>query len=387
MYRDLGLPVQAKQIAEKLYQTSTDEEDQARGGGDPGSHLVNEISYNEDDEEMWLKRADTTSPSVQQLLLRLEARRLSRKGKLAEADRAFARLIEGYERDASHESSSANNAAVSYLERYQTSGDPAHLRAAVKHLEASHRLTPQNAMVAGNLAGRLAHLGRVTALDRWIKTSKLPLGAGEASAGRSPPSPAGPLRDEVLGALRKDPSFRRSLDVSAEEQALAPQKAGGYERVESWLALNEDEKGLAELDKRLAAMPPFDASAIAEERRVRRARTKAAFDKALAEQGAARAEGRRPPRRADRTRPHHRRRLAPRRHPAGHPRGPRPHPRAPRRRRRRHRARPRRAGPRAAWTSRSPAPWPWSGCTAPGRSRPRSPAPSPPTAGSSAPAC
>jgi hypothetical protein len=288
IYRDLGLPVQAKQVAEQVWNSSADKPFKQHAAS-LLSHLVNEINFNEEEEEMWLKRADASSPSVQQLLLRIEARRLDRQGKLAEADRAFARLIAGYERDAPHDSSAANNAAVSYLERYQTSGDPAHLRAAVKHLDAAHRLDPQNALVTGNLAGALSHLGEVTALDHWVKTAKLPLGSSEASWALLALA-EGPLREEVLGALRKDPSFHRSLDVSAEEQALAPQKPDGYERVLAWLSLSEDEKGLVDLEKRLSGMPPFDASAVTENRRIRREKTKDAFDKAIALQAATRAE-------------------------------------------------------------------------------------------------
>lgn len=290
IYRDLGLTIRAKQVAEGLYQT-TSEDRWKYSAASLMSHLVNETGLHEDEEEMWLKRADPASSYVKQLLLRLEARRLRRQGKLAEADRAFARLIEGYERDAAHDASatSANNAAVSYLERYGASGDPAHLRAAVKHLESAHRLSPQNAMVTGNLADAVGHAATIAVLDRWIKTRSLALDESEASIMLDAVL-HGPLRDEALGALRKDPSFHRALDLTQEEQALAPQRQEGYERLIRWLSWSDDEKGLTDLQQRLAGMPAFDASAVAEARASRDDKAKDDLDKAIVAQTVKRAE-------------------------------------------------------------------------------------------------
>ena len=297
VYRDLGLAVRAKQIAEELWSSSA-EQRWKQEAAELLSHLVNEVGFNEDEEEMWLKRSDPSSQGVKHLLLRLEARRLHRQGKLEEADRAHAKLIEAYERNAATNGTAANNAAVAYQERYRGSGDLAHLRAAVKHMEAAHRLSPQNAIVAGNLSESLAQLGMVTVLDRWIRT-KVIAPTSDGSRALLGEMLDGPLRDEVLAALRKDPSIRRSLDVAVEEQALAPQKSSGYERQITWLSWNDDANALVEMSKRLAAMPPFDASALAEGRRVRREGTKDALTRAMLAQNEARAED--TVRRAERT--------------------------------------------------------------------------------------
>ena len=277
VYRDLGLPVQAKEITEKLYASSS-EDPWKHEAASLLAHLVNEVGSNEDEEETWLERADQASPNVKLLLLGLEAKRLRRQGKTAEADRAYARIVEAHERDAGHDAVSANNAAVGYLDRYETTGDPANLRSAIKHFEAAHRLTPQNAMVAGNLADALEFVGTVTVLERWVRMRTLALDAGEAHAVLEAVA-AGPLHDEVVAALRQDPSVRRSLDVTQEEQALAPQKPNGYERQLRWLDFTRDEKALVALQTRLAAMPRFDPSATAQARKGREEKTKDARDK------------------------------------------------------------------------------------------------------------
>lgn len=288
IYRDLGLPVRAKQIAEGLWGSAT-EPRWKHDAATMMSHLVNDTGNNEDEEEMWLKRADTSSEYVKLLLLRLDARRLRRQGKMAEADRAFAKLIAAYERDAAHDGAAANNAAVAYEERYGASGDPAHMRSAVKHLEAAHRLQPQNALVAGNLADSLVMLGTVTVLDRWIKMRTLAPTSHEAHILLAA-MVDGSMRAEVLEAMRKDPSFRRSLDVALEEQTLAPQKSDGYDKQLQWLRWNDDQAALAEMAKRVAAMPPFDTSKLEEIRRAHKEGTKDALKKAMLVQSIARVE-------------------------------------------------------------------------------------------------
>ncbi len=279
VYRELGLPVQGKQIAEQLWNSSSDDEWKYAAAG-LLSHLVNEVGYNEDEEETWLKRSDPKSPSVKLLLLGLEGRRLRRQGKAAEADQAYAKIAEAHERSAGHDAVAANNAAVSYMERYETTGDPANLKKSLQHLEAAHRLAPQNALVAGNLADALEHAGCITVLERWVRTRTLALGSGEAQSVLAALA-SGPLRAEVVAALRRDPSMRRSLDLTREQQALAPQIAASYEREIRWFGFTDDTDGLLSLQRRLAAMPPFDTSASAEARKTAQEHTKDARDKAL----------------------------------------------------------------------------------------------------------
>jgi hypothetical protein len=93
-----------------------------------------------------------------------------------------------------------------------------------------------------------------------------------------------------MAALRKDPGVHRSLDLAQEEQALAPQKQEGYERQLRWLSWLDDARALGEMEKRLAALPPFDALAIAEGRQTRTAKTKAALERTAAAETVKRAE-------------------------------------------------------------------------------------------------
>ncbi|APR78197.1 Hypothetical protein A7982_03544 [Minicystis rosea] len=288
IYRDLGLSVRARQIVEDLWKSAS-EDRWKHAAAALMSHLVRETNGDETDEETWLKRSDTNEPDVKLLLLQLEARRLRRQGKFAEADTAFGRIAEGYERSAAHDATSANNAAVSYHDRYSVTGDPAHLRSAVKQLENAHRLVPQNAIVTGNLAGSCAHFATITVLDRWIKTRSLALDDSEARAVLDAIL-SGPLREEALAALRKDPSFHRALELTQEEQALAPQRQGGYLRQLAWLDLIADDKAIVELGKRVTSLPPFDGSGLDEARKAGKEKGRLEQDKTAIAQAVKHAE-------------------------------------------------------------------------------------------------
>jgi hypothetical protein len=266
VYRELGLPVRAKQIAEELYNAPTATTASKQAAASILAHLVNEVGFNEDDEEMWLKRSDVEAQGPKTMLLELAARRLLRDGKNAEAERAYAHIAELHERDAKHSPAAANNASVAYLECFRAGGDPARLRAAVKQMEAARSLAPQNAIVVGNLANTLELQGLTTVLERWVRTRTLLLDGPEARSLLGSLL-AGPLHDEVVAALKQDSSLHRSLELGQEEQTLAPQKADGYHRQIRWLGWIDDDAGLVALAKRIEAMPPFDSESVATQRR------------------------------------------------------------------------------------------------------------------------
>src|SRR5262249_7218671 len=144
-------------------------------------------------------------------------------------------------------------------------------------------------IVAGNVSSALDELATVGVLDRWIKTRTLLLGADDASMLLHAVI-AGPLREDVVATLRRDPAFRRSLDVAAEEQTLAPQKPHSYGRQMQWLRWTGDDKALAEMEKRILAMTRFDTSTIEEVRRAVKDGSKDALHKAMAKASVDRAE-------------------------------------------------------------------------------------------------
>lgn len=259
-YRELGLVKRARQITEQAYASA------------PGGRMRNEaamlrarIAEDLDEEELWTRRADASLPEVQNHLDNVTAKRLLRDGKRAEADRTFVQVAQRFERDARRDPVAANNAAVAYMNRYSSTGDPAHLRKAVAHLDSSARLAADNALVLGNLASAHHHLAVVTVLERWVRTRALALDASSAED-LLDALLDGPLRGDLLAALGAEPSFRRALDVSRQRQILAPQDGDAYQLELGWLVWSADAKGLDELLRRLSAMPEILGEDAAAER-------------------------------------------------------------------------------------------------------------------------
>jgi cellulose synthase operon protein C len=249
-YRELGLEGKAKPIAISVHQSEAPTPVRFAAAS-----LVAKMADDIDERSRWLDLASPDDDEVKRERLRIEAERHLRDGKRADADRALAQVAAEYERDAEHSSTAANNAALAHARRFNASGDPAHLRKGVARLELAARGAPDSALVAGNLGSALEHLGLVAVLDRWVQIRTLAPGTEEAES-LVGSMLAGPLRAEVLRALERDPSFRRSLEVHRTEQILAPTKAAAYDASVQWLRWSRDARGLAALWQRVDALPP-----------------------------------------------------------------------------------------------------------------------------------
>ena len=251
VYRDMDKLEQARPLAEEVYSTAKEEAHKHLAAA-----LMARMATDDDEEEKWLRKGDTSSSYIQDSLLELQADRALREGRHEEADKAYAKCVAFRSRDAKHNSSAANNAAMSLQGRYLATGDVAHLRAAVRYLEDAVRLAPDNAIAVGNLADTQEYLGTLTVLERWVRTKPLQLTSGEAQELMGVLL-GGPLREQVLRAMDADPALRRSQELSQQEQTLAPGKASGWQRQLLWLQRHRDERGLAALAKRVEALPPF----------------------------------------------------------------------------------------------------------------------------------
>ncbi|HEY8152119.1 MAG TPA: hypothetical protein VIK51_24660, partial [Vicinamibacteria bacterium] len=242
-YRELGLDIRSRAIAEELYVSAPSTEWKQAAALNRAT-----LFLDLDDEEKWLKRSDQSSGFVRTRLLETRAARMMRDGKRAEADQAYAQAAAYYDRAAAHGSAAANNAAVAFLGRYSATGDLAHYRSSVSRLEAATRLDPDNAILLGNLAGALEDLTLLVVADRWVRVRDLLLSGTQArqllEALRNEP-----LRSQVRDALAKEPSAIREIEVTRQEQILAPQKRDPYFRQVRRLRLGGDVAALEKLDR------------------------------------------------------------------------------------------------------------------------------------------
>ncbi|MGZ3458374.1 MAG: hypothetical protein ACXU86_07680, partial [Archangium sp.] len=256
IYRELDRLDQAEPLCEQVYATASDE-----GLKHNAAALLSHMTTDEEEAEKWLRKSDLHSPIIQDDLLQVEAQRALREGRLEDADRALAKCVAHRAREAKHNPAAANNTATALLNRYQATGDVAHLRSAVGYLEDAVRLAPDDALVMGNLADARELLGITTVLERWVRTKPLHLMDDEARE-LLWVLLKGPLREEVLRAVDEEPALRRSQELSQQEQTLAPGKSSAWERQLHWLRWHRDERGMAALAKRLETLPPFEGDSV-----------------------------------------------------------------------------------------------------------------------------
>ncbi len=263
-YRGLGMNERARELSEKLH----------AGAPSPvreeAAMLRSLLARSVEDGLTWVGRADLGSPFARSHKLSLEAEMSMTRGEWEEADRKLAEILAGHLAEAGTRSSAANNAAVTMLQRYRCTGERGMLEEAVRTLEKSRRLKPDDAIIVSNLAGAVDHLAAVALAATYIDVQRLPLSDDEAKQvlgslgeGRS--------RAAVAKRVRLDPQVQRALDLHRQTALLAPRSTAPYETEGEWFDLADNTEALRDLVARAEGVENFDTSdrAAARERRLR----------------------------------------------------------------------------------------------------------------------
>jgi hypothetical protein len=218
IYRSLGNTARAAQVTEQVF---------AAASGDDKEHAASvrgriALEHGREDEaESWLHRAGNR-PEVASSLLEIEALRLARTGKTAECAAKFTQMAKNQLAAAgAAQGAGFNNAAISYEQAFECSGDPEALRAAVRTLETAYRNEPDDAIVVYNLASLLDTSGQLRVLQRDVDTRALRLQLGEVGTVVDALL-TGSARAGELAALRADLGVRRSNELFAQAEVLAP---------------------------------------------------------------------------------------------------------------------------------------------------------------------
>ncbi|MGF1469155.1 MAG: hypothetical protein ACFCGT_23775 [Sandaracinaceae bacterium] len=265
VYRELGQKQRARAVATEVYeQAESAPAELAHVRGDAAMTMA-VMATRLEEEERWLRRAPQDGPAVQTSLLQVRARRAYRERDLREADRLFAEVAQRYEAEGAASAAGANNAAIALNEGYLCNGDARTLDRGLRLLERALALSPNNSLLVGNAASMAAYRGQIRVLDRHVRTSTLRLDGNEADtllAFLSTPA-EGPSAREVLN---RDPAHRRAVELTQQEQVLAPQRPSGWGRQAEWLAEARDAEGLSALLTRLREVGDVDAGDLEEER-------------------------------------------------------------------------------------------------------------------------
>lgn len=241
-YRELGLVQRARAEAEKLV-------------GDPAVGNAAAVTLalmapDTDEKRAWLEKADQSMPFVRHELLSLDGEALLEKGDRAAADLKFAEVAAAFAQDAASNASSANNAALVLLRRYDCTSKAEHLAEAVRLMEVARELEPDNGILIGNLADVRAVAVTHATLAQWLPLDRLGLTGSELSSVLDAMLD-GPMRGEVRAALERSPQTRRLLAGMRQAEVLAPNRPANWERELDWLVRLDDGAGLVALRARM----------------------------------------------------------------------------------------------------------------------------------------
>ena len=250
-YRELGRIQRARETATAVFENA------AMPTKGSAAILMALIATDRADRKEWFGKADQKGRFVRMSLLEIEAIELQLKGEDAKADAKFAEVAREFERDAAHDDSAANNAALAYQSRFTCTGDTAHLATAARLMEGALRLSPDNALVVANTARQLEY-GLVTeTLAEVLPMRRLRLGLREAKVVIDALL-QGPERASFHKRICGSPQLRRLLELSRQGEVLEPGSAEPYERQRAWLLRCEDVRGLEALADRVARLRGLD---------------------------------------------------------------------------------------------------------------------------------
>ncbi|MCW5806839.1 MAG: hypothetical protein KIT31_31060, partial [Deltaproteobacteria bacterium] len=229
-YRDLGNGKRAKEVAANVYEHAGDDKE-GKSHKAQSAMLLSLLAGDEVESETWLVRSQEAAPSAfaKISLLEVEARKLSRQGKNAACAAKFAEAAKAWLGQAgSADTAGFNNAALAYQHGFGCSGDVAALARAEEALEKAYRVRPEEPIVVGNLANSLVYVSQVRLLAKRIdvRLLRLDFADTELLVGALLDSPE---RESVLAELLADAGQRRSVDLLAQFEVLAPSSAHAYQ--------------------------------------------------------------------------------------------------------------------------------------------------------------
>jgi hypothetical protein len=252
-YRDLGISDKARALALRV----VDDDKAPESLRDGAAVALSILAPDEDEKEKWLLRSKNEQSKLD--LLHLQAGRLMREGKDAEADAKYAEVERGYARTSQHDSASANNQGLALLSRFSATGNLAHVDQAVRLHESAVRLDPSNALGMHNLANGLVYRGELRVLDGFVQLRTLRPDQGDTAMLLTALA-SGPQGEQVRAALRQDASVRRGLEMLRRTEALAPQDLGAYTDELDLLTLERDVDGQRALLARVTPLGRFSSA-------------------------------------------------------------------------------------------------------------------------------
>lgn len=243
-YRGLGVTPRAQEIAENAFNGSVDQD--VRSGA---AILMALMSESLDEREKWYKLADAKTDFVKTSLWAVEAQRLMKDGKYAEADAKLAKVAAVQLKDQTS-AVAANNAALTLGERFRATLEIKYLKQGVATLERAFQTAADEPLVVQNLASMTEYAGTLRVLSKWLDTNTLRLEQPQLDEIVTSLL-QGPLHDELLKRFQQEPMIRRATELWAQVELLAPTRVDAYRRQAYRYYLAADLPRLDNLSQRL----------------------------------------------------------------------------------------------------------------------------------------
>ncbi len=250
-YRGLGLVTRARQIATQVYETAPEHQRQE------AAVLMGLMASEIDEYEKWFKRADPKSNFVRTTLLEIEGQRRQETGDRVGAAAKLLAAAHEHERDAEHDTSAANNAALDYSQRYLCTGDLADLDAAIRLFDRALSLSPDDALVVNNAVPPLLYRAELAAISPWLHERALRLTESETAL-LLDDMLSGEHRREIVDRLTRDKDYVRARRLIQQVVVLAPARPDAWQTELELLTMLNDENGLKAFQARVARIPSLD---------------------------------------------------------------------------------------------------------------------------------
>ena len=257
--REVGAEAEARELVEAIYNEESDEANKSAAAS-----LRAVMAREPDDEILWLSRCQQADPDVRASLCLARARKAIEQGDDAQAQTQLRQAVALYEAMPEN-SSTLNNAAISYNGVFSLAGDPADLRKGAQLLEKSLSLEPDNAILLANTAETFEKLAIAETVADRVDLRLLGMQNHFELLRLCYSDEAG--REELLARLRERPALAKALLLYDRAMLLAPKRAANYRQAAELYGYLDDAAALRRIAQRIEEVQPDTSESIEDMKR------------------------------------------------------------------------------------------------------------------------
>lgn len=245
--RDIGVPSEARTLAEEAYGAEGSTEETKSRSAVLRAMMANEV----DDKITWLERAASDSPQVKALLSSTKGERALQNGDDATAIQHFRDTIQAYG-EMPQDATTLNNSALACFSLFAATGDRADFDRGLAMQEEAVKLSPSDSIVITNGASALY----ATAIHELVEDRM----SFQTFKSNSDTDLFDFLYDnaaertELAQQFQASPILNRAVSLLDQSVLLAPKRSSGYSSLAEIYTFTDDVEQLQRLLERLSAV-------------------------------------------------------------------------------------------------------------------------------------